>query len=103
MPPNPLIKKLGLKPQMRAVVIAAPLGFVRALSPLPEGVTVSDSLPGPYDFVQLFARVKLDIEKIAQKLVKSASPNGLLWITYPKKTSGVPSDLSREIVWAAME
>ena len=37
------------------------------------------------------------------KLLKSAAPGALVWITYPKKTSGVESDLSREEVWAAME
>jgi predicted SnoaL-like aldol condensation-catalyzing enzyme len=53
--------------------------------------------------VQFFATRRSDIEQSAKKILKSAAPGALVWITYPKKTSGVESDLSREEVWAAME
>jgi hypothetical protein len=44
-----------------------------------------------------------EITKSAKKLLQSAAPGALVWITYPKKTSGVDSDLSRDGVWAATE
>jgi predicted SnoaL-like aldol condensation-catalyzing enzyme len=100
---NPTAKKLGLKPSMRALVINAPHGYLKLLAPLPEGVVMSETLGGSHEFVQFFANLKSDIEKTVAKLLKSASPGALVWITYPKKTSGVKSDLSREAVWAAME
>jgi hypothetical protein len=100
---NPTTKKLGLKPGMRALVVAAPAGYLESLAPLPEGVVMSEALGGTHEFVQFFATRRSDIEKSAKKLLKSAAPGALVWITYPKKTSGVESDLSREEVWAAME
>jgi predicted SnoaL-like aldol condensation-catalyzing enzyme len=98
-----IVKKLGLKPGMRVLVIAAPPGYMRSLAPLPEGTAVSESLGGTKDFIQFFATRRSEIEKSAKKLLQSSTPGALVWITYPKKTSGVDSDLSREEVWAAME
>lgn len=100
---KPTITKLGLKPGMRAVVLGAPSGYLESLTPLPDGVALSQKLSGTNEFVQLFATRKSEITKSAKKLLHSAAPAALVWITYPKKTSGVESDLSREEVWAAME
>jgi hypothetical protein len=97
------VKKLGLKPGIRALVLGAPFGYMNSLTPLPDRVKVSQRLGSAYEFVQFFATNKSDIAKSAKKLLQSASPGALVWITYPKKTSGVDSDLSREVVWAAME
>jgi predicted SnoaL-like aldol condensation-catalyzing enzyme len=97
------VKKLGLKSGMRALVLSAPSDYLRSLAPLPDGVELSRSLAGTHDFVQFFATWKSEITRYANKLLRSAAPGAVVWITYPKKTSGVESDLSREEVWAAME
>jgi hypothetical protein len=88
---------------MRALVLSAPPAYLKSLAPLPEDVEVSQALSGTYDFVQLFATNRADIAKSARALLQSAMPGALVWIAYPKKTSGVKSDLSREAVWEAME
>lgn len=98
-----VVKKLGLKPGMRALVLGAPSGYMNSLVPLPDRIEVSRRLGGAHEFVQFFATNKSDIVKSAKKLLQSAAPGALVWITYPKKTSGVDSDLSRESVWAAMK
>ena len=98
-----IVRKLGLKPGMRALVLGAPSGYMDSLAPLPDGVGVSESLGSAHEFVQFFARKKSEITKSAKKLLQSAAPGALVWITYPKKISGVESDLGREEVWAAME
>jgi predicted SnoaL-like aldol condensation-catalyzing enzyme len=103
MTTNPTAKKLGLKPGMRALAIAAPSGYLRSLAPLPDGVIIAEAMGGTHEFVQFFATRKADIEKSSRKLLKTAAPGALVWITYPKKTSGLESDLSREAVKAAME
>lgn len=97
------VKKLGLKPGMRVLVVGAPSGYMNSLAPLPEQVEVSQTLGRTHEFVQLFATKKSEITKSAKRLLQSAAPGAPVWITYPKKTSGVVSDLSREVVWAAME
>jgi hypothetical protein len=98
-----IVKKLGLKPGMRAVVLSAPFGYLESLAPLPHRVKISQRLGSTHQFVQLFATKKSDITKSATKLLRFAAPGALVWITYPKKTSGVESDLSREEVWMAMK
>jgi predicted SnoaL-like aldol condensation-catalyzing enzyme len=67
------------------------------------GVVVSETVSGTHGFVRFFATKKSEIEKSKKKLLQFADPGALVWIAYPKKTSGVESDLSREEVWAAME
>ena len=98
-----IVKKLGLKPGMSALVLGAPSGYMNSLYPLPDQVEVSQNLGSTHEFVQFFATKQSEITKSAKKLLQSAAPGALVWITYPKKTSGVDSDLSREAVWAAME
>ena len=99
---SPIAKKLGLKPGMTAMVVGAPPGYVRTIDPLPEGVVVSESKAGTHPFVQFFATRKAELRKAAPGLLKHAAPGALVWITYPKKTSGMESDLSREEVWDAL-
>jgi predicted SnoaL-like aldol condensation-catalyzing enzyme len=88
---------------MRALVLGAPSGYLDSLAPLPDGVVVSKTVGGNHGFVQFFASKKAEIEKSKKKLLESADPGALVWISYPKKSSRVDSDLSREVVWAAME
>ncbi len=99
---NPIVKKLGIKAGMRALVVAAPDGYLRRLTPLPEGVKIATKPTGTYEFVQFFATRMAHIEKTAPGLVQRATPGAVFWITYPKKTSGIDSDLSRDILAAAM-
>jgi hypothetical protein len=99
---NAIAKKLGMKASMRALLIAAPTGYLEMLAPLPEDVVVSDVMKGTHQFVQFFATRKSEIKKSVPMLLKHAAPGALFWITYPKKTSGVESDPSREMVWDAM-
>ena len=98
-----IVKKLGLKPRMRALVLRAPSGYMNSLSPLPDQVEISQDLGGIHEFVQFFAMKKSDIVGSAKKVLQSAAPGALVWISYPKRASGLDSDLSREIVWSAME
>src|SRR4051794_14253376 len=99
---SPIAKKLGLKPGMSAMVLEAPAGYLKLIQPLPEGVAVSEAKSGTHQFVQFFATAKAALTKAAPGVLKHAAPGGLVWITYPKKTSGVESDLSREEVWDAL-
>lgn len=99
---NPIAKKLGMKPGMSALIVAAPPGYLTLLAPLPESVVVSQALSGAHPFVQFFATRVSEIRKSAPKLLNHAASGALVWIAYPKKTSGIESDLSREAVCQAM-
>jgi hypothetical protein len=99
---RPVVRKLGMNPGMRALIIAPPPEYLRLLAPLPDGLTVSSRADGTYPFVQIFVTRLSDINKVARRLAKHAARNALVWISYPKKTSRTNSDLSRDLIREAM-
>jgi hypothetical protein len=90
----PIGKKLGVKPGHKVVVLDAPDGYA---------ARVVDSSPvatrGKGDVVLAFARDSKGLSKVAPKAFASVAEGGLLWIAYPKKTSGIATDLSRDHGW----
>ncbi|HEX8881666.1 MAG TPA: hypothetical protein VF749_16610 [Candidatus Acidoferrum sp.] len=99
---KPLARKLGLNPGMRAWIIAPPPGYLEALAPLPEDLTASSRADGMYPFVQVFATSLSEISSFARSFSKHTAPNALVWISYPKKTSKLKGNLSRDVIREAM-
>lgn len=96
---TPLAKKLGIKAGSRLGFVNAPKGFKKELGTLPADVKISvGHLPKPLDLIILFTdssrTLKIEFPILAEKL----SANGMLWIAWPKKSSGVPTDMSFDIV-----
>ncbi len=94
-----LITKLRLKSGQRAVIMNAPEGYIERLGPLPEGVTLEEKPDGTFDFVQLFVRDRAEVERFAPQAMRAAKPDGLLWICYPKKSSKIKTDITRDVGW----
>ena len=103
MPDTPLTKKLVIKPNYRILLLNAPQGYLDNLGTLPAGVTLSTHGEGPFDLVQLFVHQRAELESKAPTAIQALKPDGLLWLSYPKKTSKVPSDLSREVMWEVLQ
>ena len=99
---NAVARKLGMNPGMRALVITPPAGYLKLLAPLHHGLNVSSRAAGMYPFVQVFATRLSEISRFARRLSKHAAPNALVWISYPKKTSKIEGDLSRDVIREAM-
>jgi len=102
MAENALAKKLKLKPGQRAVFIGAPEGYLKTLNPLPAGVSVADRLSGQCDWIQLFVKTQAEVDKLAPRAAKALKPEGLLWIAFPKGTSKIQTDLTRDKGWDAL-
>ena len=98
-PETPLIKKLGIKPGQKLLIMNSPEGYLPKLVPLPEGTGVETGGHGPFDFVQVFVSGKGDVEAYASKAIQALKPGGLLWFSYPKKSSAIKTDISRDIGW----
>lgn len=96
MSASPLAQKLRLKEGHRVAVVHAPPGCRERLDPLPDTVSVSDTLNGAFDLLWYFVTRKADLERDLARLRESITPAGLLWLSYPKGTSGVPTDLNRD-------
>jgi hypothetical protein len=94
---TPLIKKLGIKPGFKVVFVNAPAGFVDTLD-LPKEVIVSRAARTELDFVLLFVKSQKELKQKFSLLAAKLTPSGMLWVSWPKKTSGVPSDLNENIV-----
>jgi hypothetical protein len=96
---TPLAKKLGFKEGFRVGFVNSPKTFKKELGSLPAEVKISvGHLPKPLDLIILFTdserTLKLEVPILAEKL----NVNGMLWIAWPKKSSGVSTDLSFDIV-----
>ncbi len=98
----PLAKRLALKPDTRFLVMRAPDGYLDALGELPEGVRLSTSRRGEFDCIQLFVRSEAEVERDTPAVLGSLIAGGLLWYSYPKRSSGVQTDITRDRGWEAL-
>lgn len=102
MVPGDLLKKLKLKDGQKAAVINAPEGFAIELGPLPENTRLFTELDGTFDFIHLFVGSRSDLESFGPAVTQAINPDGLLWISYPKKSSKVKTDINRDTGWDVM-
>ena len=95
-----LVEKLDLEPGSKAHLRGAPDGYLEILGPLPDGVVLRSTLRSPLDFIQAFfdseRRLARDLPSLRDALV----PGGALWISWPKKASGVTTDLTENVIRA---
>jgi hypothetical protein len=94
---TPLAKKLGIKEGFKLRFVNAPAELDKELD-LPANVTINSRARKPIDVVLLFVTSKSELERTFSKYSVKLSPTGMLWICWPKKTSGVASDLSDNVV-----
>jgi hypothetical protein len=90
---TPLVKKLGIKEGAAIAVVRAPNGFAESLK-LPKGVVLRREARGRLDVVLFFATRRAELARRFPKLANGLVPDGGLWIAWPKRTSGVATDLS---------
>jgi hypothetical protein len=95
---TPLDKKLGIKPGHAVALLNAPNGFLKYLGPLPEGARVVDDAKTKLDVVVLFVSDAADLRGSFARVAKRLNPAGGLWVGWPKKASGVPTDLTEDVV-----
>ncbi len=94
---TPLIKKLGIGEGARLAVVAAPNGFADSLD-LPDGVELRQQARGRLDVVVFFVTRRAELARRFPAMKRGLEPDGGLWIAWPKRTSGVATDLSENPV-----
>lgn len=97
---TPLPRKLGIKPACRLGLANAPADFADTLGELPDGVTPGPMKRGPYDVIVLFARNENELARALPAARGRLDPAGGLWIAWPKKSSGIPTDITEAEVRA---
>jgi hypothetical protein len=96
---TPLVKKLGFKNGFRAALVNSPKAFQKELRPLPDDVKVfTGAVPKGLDLIVLFTDSQQTLLKEFPRLARKLVQYGMLWIAWPKKASGVNTDLSESIV-----
>ncbi len=97
---TPLVQKLGIKPGSRVVVASAPLGFESALGKLPDAAVIADAAAsrGFFDVALLFTTKLSDLAKRIGALQKRMDPAAGLWVAWPKRSAGVETDLTENVV-----
>jgi hypothetical protein len=94
-----LARKLGIKPGMTVLVRDAPPDFASLLANVADGIKLVKASDKKVDCVIAFVRSKADVWDGASAVFSAVVDDGLLWFAYPKKSSAVKSDLSRDIGW----
>ncbi len=95
---TPLAKKLGIKEGSSVALLKAPDGFESTLEGLPDAVTIRTSARGTNDVVVSFHTERTDLQQRLPKLVDAMDVDGGLWVAWPKKASGVPTDITEDTV-----
>lgn len=93
---TPLPRKLDIKPGHTLGLVNAPESFTATLGDLPDNVVVVTDLAGAkaFDVIVFFTTSRADLKRRFPALARKLKPAGGLWIGWPKKTSGVATDLS---------
>jgi hypothetical protein len=95
---TPLVKKLGIKPDFDIAFVNPPTNFVNQLE-LPPGVTVkSISKSKDLDFILLFVKTRAILTEAFPQCAQKLTSNGMLWVSWPKRASGVATDVSENVV-----
>ncbi len=95
---RPLVQKLGIKPGARVAILNPPADYRRTLRPLAPKVAVGPSLAGPHEFIHFFTSEKRDLEAQFPALKKALTKDGALWVSWPKGSSGVSTDVNENVV-----
>ena len=95
---TPLATKLGIKPESRVRLVSAPDGAEDLLAPLPPGTVVRRTGALRADVVLLFTTTRADLTKRIDALGEAVFPDGGLWVAWPKRSSGVATDLTEDVL-----
>jgi len=91
---TPLAAKLGIKASSRVFLRGAPTGFAARLAPLPDGVVFERSAGPKTDIAQVFVTGRDELAAQLRALRRKLRPDAVLWVSWPKKASGVPTTIS---------
>jgi len=92
------VQKLGIKAGVRIAILNPPNGYALTLGKLPARVARRTTTAGALDFLPFFTKEQRDLERRFAALVRALAPAGMLWISWPKKASGVATDLTENVI-----
>lgn len=97
---RPLADKLGLAAGQRVHFSALPRDVERELGALPEGAERCASLRGTFDYLHAFVTTRRELEDVVVRFRRVLDPAGMFWISWPKRSSGVATDVTEDLIRA---
>jgi hypothetical protein len=95
---KPVVEKLGIKPGFCIFAAGAPASYTAIVGKLPAGVTLAKRLKTPLDMVHVFVTEAAGLAAKLRSYRAAIAPDGMIWVSWPKKSSGISSDLSDVVV-----
>jgi len=95
---TPLAKKLGIKPGMRVVAIDAPAHYAMLLGPMPEGAKIVTAPGTAPEFVHVFTTSRAMMAKHLRLFRRSIAQTGTVWLSWPKKSAKVATDITEDVI-----
>jgi hypothetical protein len=95
---TPLTKKLGIRDGLRVSLIGIPADVRADLQTALAGCSMVKDSKGPIDFVMLFAKSQTELKTKFARSAEQLAPAGMLWVSWPKRASGVPTDMNEDDV-----
>jgi hypothetical protein len=95
---TPLAKKLGLKEAQHVAFLGEPNYYRDTLGKPPRGSVWVDRLSGTFDLIQLFATTESQLKRAFAQAQEHLAPSGALWISWPKRSSGMDTDLNENVI-----
>jgi hypothetical protein len=95
---TPLATKLGIKSGMIVRVVNAPRDYTALVNPLPDRVVISSKAAKELDLVHIFTKSRSELLELLMTYQKKIKQNGVIWVSWPKKASGVSSEVSEDMV-----
>lgn len=95
---KPLSQKLGIKPGFRIFVDGLSVAYVDLVGELPDDVKLMNAAKAPLDLVHLFATEAKGLAAKLRSHRRAIVPDGMIWVSWPKKASGLASELSDIVV-----
>lgn len=95
---TPLVKKLGIKAAMRLLLVNAPKDYRSWLVDLPEGAVLVTRTRSPVEAAHVFATESVVLDVILSKLRLELKQDGFVWVSWPKKSSKVPTNITDDVI-----
>lgn len=95
---TPLTQKLGIKEGSRLLLVGAPDQYLALLDPLPAGVHFETQLSEATDIVQVFSVRRDELQQLLASYRAKLKPAGMIWVSWPKKSARVPTDITEDTI-----
>ena len=103
MSTKPVYEKLRLRGDMKVAILNNPGNYRDLTGGLPDGVIIVDESDEKVDFVHLFVSDQAELEKFIDVAIDTVKYDGLLWVSYPKGSSKVETDVNRDVLWELLK